>query len=154
MAIVPPYLTNVSPEWIDYNSHMTEGSYGIVFADATDAMLEHVGMDATYRAADLGTMYTVETHIRFLRELKVNQELKVEVTVIGNDRKRLHLWSELHAADYLAATQEVLLVHVIPSTGRVGEMSEVMTASIAEYRVKTKPKFVGRSIRLIEDSTT
>ena len=154
MVMVPPYVTNVSPHWIDYNNHMTEGYYGIVFADATDAMLDYVGMDAAYRAADLGTMYTVETHIRFLRELKVGQNLRVEVTVIGSDRKRLHLWSELHAAGYLAATQEVLLVHVIPSTGRVGEMSEATTASIARYRAERQPEGLGRSIRPIEDSTT
>lgn len=149
MALVPPYLTRVDPTWIDYNGHMTEGFYGMVFADATDAMLLHIGMDEHYRAADRGTMYTVETKIRFLRELKVEEELQVEISVIGNDAKRLHLWAELHAADYLAATEEILLVHVIPSTGRVGAMDQSTMDTIATYRTTTTSSEIGQGIKPI-----
>jgi acyl-CoA thioesterase FadM len=150
MAIVPPYLTIVAPDWIDYNGHMTEGFYGMVFADATDAMLHHIGMDANYRAADRGTMFTVETHIRFLRELKVQEDLRIEVSVLGNDAKRVHLWAEMHAPDYLAATQEVLLVHVIPSTTRVGAMDASMVEALSEHRIADVPTGAGRSIRSLK----
>lgn len=149
MAIAPPYLTTVDPSWIDYNGHMTEGFYGMVFADATDAMLHYIGMNEEYRAADRGTMYTVETKIRFLRELKVNEPLRVEVSVIGVDAKRLHLWAELHTTDYLAATEEVLLVHVIPSTGRVGAMDQSMVEAIAVHRLTDAPSEIGQGIKSI-----
>ncbi len=41
----------VVPEWIDYNGHMTEFRYLQVLADATDAVLRHIGIDADYIAA-------------------------------------------------------------------------------------------------------
>jgi carnitine 3-dehydrogenase len=74
----------VAPEWIDYNGHMTEGRYLMVLADATDAFLAHVGVDAPY--VDTGrSYYTVETHIRHLDEAHVGQGLYVLTRLLGHD---------------------------------------------------------------------
>ena len=61
------YETTVDPAWLDYNGHMTEARYGEVFGYATDAFLRHVGLDAAYLAGG-HSAYTVEGHIRYLRE--------------------------------------------------------------------------------------
>ena len=60
--------TVVPPAWIDYNGHLNEGYYGVAFGDASDALLDHLGFDGEYRE-NHGTFYTVETRIRFLREV-------------------------------------------------------------------------------------
>jgi carnitine 3-dehydrogenase len=102
----------VAPEWIDYNGHMTEGRYLMVLADATDAFLAHVGVDAPY--VDTGrSYYTVETHIRHLDEAHVGQGLYVLTRLLGHDEKRLHLFHELRRADDRPlATGEHMLLHV------------------------------------------
>ena len=41
--------TQVRPEWVDYNGHMTDSRYLQVFGDATDALLRYVGVDDAYR---------------------------------------------------------------------------------------------------------
>ncbi|MGI8480082.1 MAG: carnitine 3-dehydrogenase, partial [Gaiellaceae bacterium] len=58
----------VDHAWVDYNEHMTEARYLHVFADATDALLRSVGVDAAY-LGDGHSAYTVETHLRHLHEV-------------------------------------------------------------------------------------
>ena len=43
--------TQVRPEWVDYNGHMTDSRYLQVFGDATDALFRRVGVDDAYRRA-------------------------------------------------------------------------------------------------------
>ena len=34
----------VPADWIDYNGHMMDGYYAIAFTEATDALLDHLGL--------------------------------------------------------------------------------------------------------------
>ena len=119
------YRVPVAEAWIDYNGHMNEGYYGVAFGDASDAYLLQRGFDEEYRRDVGGTFYTVETHIRYLRELKLADDLLFRTTVLGVDAKKLHLFhSMVHEnAGYEAATQEVFLLHV--SLGDVGVTASV-----------------------------
>jgi len=124
--------TVVSPEWVDYNGHMTESRYLDVLAKATDAFLRHVGLDASYLAAG-HSAYTVETHIRHLGEAKANEPLTVETQVLGVDEKRLHLFHSVSQPQTgrLVATGEHLLVHVDTQAGRVSPMVEPVAGRVA-----------------------
>ncbi|MCV2869292.1 hypothetical protein OEW28_11720 [Defluviimonas sp. WL0002] len=51
------YRTSVRPEWIDYNGHMQDAYYGLVFSHAVDAFQDEVGFDAAYRKATGCTTY-------------------------------------------------------------------------------------------------
>lgn len=121
----------VVEEWIDYNRHMSEGFYGLVFGYATDEYLLKVGFDAAYRSDTKGSFYTVETHISFLDELAFGTPLWVRTTVAGVDPIRLHLFHELMRGtdDAVAATQESLLLHVDTSIDRVGPMTDAVLAA-------------------------
>ena len=39
------YHTKVQSDWIDYNGHMQDAYYGLVFSHGVDALLEEVGFD-------------------------------------------------------------------------------------------------------------
>ena len=43
------HQTPVLPEWVDYNGHMSESCYLLVFGDSTDAFFRLIGIDETYR---------------------------------------------------------------------------------------------------------
>ena len=58
------YHCNVLSEWVDYNGHMSEAFYVLVFGHATDALYEQAGMGDAYRAHSGCSLYTVESHIR------------------------------------------------------------------------------------------
>lgn len=114
MAGAAIYETGVTPEWIDYNGHLRDAYYGLILSYATDALMDRLGMDASYRAASGCTLYTVELHLHFLREVKQAERLTVTALILGADRKRLHLGLELRRAcdGEVAASAELMLLHV------------------------------------------
>ena len=103
----------VRSEWIDYNGHMTESRYLQVFGDATDALLRFIGADAAYHERGF-SYYTVETHLRHLREVGVEVPLHVTTQVLGADEKRIHMFHALYASEdgTLLATGENMQLHV------------------------------------------
>ena len=53
----------IEPDWIDYNGHLRDAYYVVVLSDATDALMDHLGLDAAYRARTRCTLYTLEMHL-------------------------------------------------------------------------------------------
>lgn len=111
------YQTQVEPDWVDYNGHMTESAYLTAFGWASDALFRFVGIDERYRAAG-HSFYTVETHIHYRREASLHQELRFTTQVLGVDEKRLHIFHTMHDMDgnRLSSTEQMLL-HVDTGAG-------------------------------------
>ena len=103
----------VDDAWIDYNGHLSEPYYVLVFGHATDAVMDTVGLGPVYREAHDASLYTVEAHVRYLDEVPARSLLEVRSSVIGVTSKLLWLWHELWVEGRLRATEEVLGVHVV-----------------------------------------
>lgn len=148
------YQTTVHPDWLDYNNHMTEGYYGYAFGFASDAFIDYARLDTAYRSRSNCTIYTVETHICFLRELPVNARLHFTTQLLGYDEKRFHVFHQMFNTqeNYLAATFESMMLHVNQELGRVVPFPvEIQNwlAEIADAHSKLAlPKQVGRSITM------
>ena len=91
MSEIFTYQTSVVPDWIDYNGHMRDAFYGLIFSYAVDSMQDDVGFDEAYRTRTGCTIYLLEDHKFFLREVKVGATVNVETVVISSDEKRFHL---------------------------------------------------------------
>ena len=109
----------VQDAWIDYNGHLSEPYYVLVFGHATDAVMEAVGLGPDYREAHDASLYTVEAHVRYLDEVSAGSDLEVRSSVIGATGKLLWIWHELWVDGRLRATEEVLGVHVVGQLGAV-----------------------------------
>ena len=59
----------VRREWTDYNGHMSEAYYVLVFGDATDAFYEHVGMGDAYRRAANASVFVHSCDERSTRQV-------------------------------------------------------------------------------------
>ena len=134
------YSTPVAPEWIDYNGHLRDGYYTVVFSSAIDALMDALGLDAAYRQRTACTLYTLELHVHFLREVRQSETLDIRVRVLGADRKRLHIALDMYAtrpADPVA-TAEFMLLHVRqgPSPG-AAEFPADVSAAIERLRADT-----------------
>jgi acyl-CoA thioester hydrolase len=112
MSRVFLHHATVRPEWIDYNGHMQDAYYGLVFSHAVDALQDAVGVDADYRAATGNTIYLLEDHKMFLREVKAGAEVAVATRVIGLTAKRFHLWAEMTSGGVRVAVSEMMELHV------------------------------------------
>ena len=147
------YETTVDPSWVDYNGHMTEARYGDVFGYATDGFLRYVGVDDTYLEGG-HSAYTVEGHIRYLREVAALEPLAVETQVLAADQKRLHLFHTLlHGRSGEAlATGEYMLLHVDTTAGRASEWSSPVASRVAAaasaHAHLSRPEGVGNAVAM------
>jgi acyl-CoA thioester hydrolase len=114
MSGVRLYRTEVAPEWIDYNGHLRDAYYSLIVSLATDALMDRVGLDEAYRARTRCTLYTLEMHMHFLREVKKTDVVDVSVRILGTDRKRIHAALDMRCGRYPdpVATAEIMLLHV------------------------------------------
>lgn len=117
------HRTPVSSRWVDYNGHMSESCYLLVFGDNSDAFFRYLGIDEQYRESG-HSLYTVETHIHHRREAAEGEPLALSLQVLDHDTKRVHLFHEMRhgRSDLLLATAEQLLVHVDIDRGKSSEL--------------------------------
>jgi len=114
MTGLPIYRTAISGEWIDYNGHLRDAYYSLIVSLAADAMMDRIGLDEGYRKRTRCTLYTLEMHMHFLREVKQSQTVDVWLRILGTDAKRIHAAYDLYCAGngQPAATAELMLLHV------------------------------------------
>ena len=114
MASDPLYTTKVPPEWVDYNGHLRDAYYGLICSYATDALMDQIGLDAAGRARTHGSLFTLESHIHYLHEVKLGAEVQVQLQLLGHDAKRLHIFLKLLLPDRAepVAVCEQMLLHV------------------------------------------
>ena len=106
------YESAVLPDWIDHNGHMRDAYYGLVFSFAGVAAQEALGFDPAYRERTGCTVYLVEDHKFFLREVRLGDALRVETVVLDSDEKRFHLYLRMFCGDVLCAVAEYMELHV------------------------------------------
>ncbi len=148
------YRAPVQGEWIDYNGHMNVAYYVLMFDRATDALFDHVGIGAAYRERTNHSIYVLETHVTYEREVKEGDMLRITTQLIDADAKRLHLFHQMYhpTAGYRAATNELLAVHVDlagPSSRPFAAAEQArIDAILAEHRQLDRPAELGRIIAI------
>ncbi|WP_166361477.1 thioesterase family protein [Pseudomonas akapageensis] len=154
MPALITYQTPVLKDWVDYNGHLRDAFYLLIFSYATDAFMDRIGLDSDNRSASGNSLFTLECHLNYLHEVKLGTEVEVRTQVIGHDRKRLHLYHSLHLKGFdepLAANEQMLL-HVDlagPRSAPFGEVAlERLATIVAEQSDLPKPEYVGRVIAL------
>ncbi len=146
------HAATVVPEWVDYNGHLSEWAYLRVFGDNADALFRFIGIDEAYRAGGR-SLYTAETHLRHLREVKVGQQLVLTLALLGHDAKRLHVLHEMRVEGIgRVATAEQLLLHVNSALGRVvpfgTEVADRLRQIAIAHAPLGMPDYAGRCLRI------
>lgn len=108
------FETKIASEWIDYNAHLRDAYYSLIFSLAADALMNRIGLDEAYRARTRNTLYTLEMHIHYLHEVKDTDVVEVSVRLLGTDRKRIHAAFDMYCSRYAdpVSTAEMMLLHV------------------------------------------
>ena len=104
----------VLPEWVDYNHHLNDAYYMVAFSFATDGLMEAIGLDPATRKATGHTIFTLEVHLNYMKELKEGAAIEVRTQLLAADSKRLRVFHTLHQQgdDTIHATNEQTLLHV------------------------------------------
>jgi acyl-CoA thioester hydrolase len=146
------YRDVVRPEWIDHNQHMNMGYYLVVFDLATDEFFAWVGLDADHRRQRHVTTFCLEAHVTYHHEVRAGDPLRFTTLLLAHDPRRLHyIHTMYHAVDgYLAATNELLSLHVSLATRRNAPMADEILARLAAIQAAhdtaPRPPQVGQTI--------
>jgi acyl-CoA thioesterase FadM len=150
----PIYRTAIATEWIDYNGHLRDAYYALILSYASDALMDRLGMDATYRGASGNTLYTVEMHIHYLREIHHSDTVLVAARLLASDHKRIHVAFEIscEGKDGVAATAEFMLLHVHQgATVATTAFEPVIARAIAAFApARDDPPWPGPGSRRME----
>ncbi|WP_322031422.1 thioesterase family protein [Paraburkholderia sp. J76] len=151
------YRDTVRAEWVDYNGHLRDAFYMLIYSYATDALLDAIGLDAATRDARGRSMYTLEAHLNYFREIKEGARVRVDVRVIEHDAKRVRLYLEMFAGDIDDAgaspvsASEQLLLHVDRSGPRAAALDADVLGRVAALRAVSggfAPRHAARAISL------
>ncbi|MCX2724347.1 carnitine 3-dehydrogenase [Roseibium salinum] len=136
--------------WTDYNGHMNEACYLEASAAASDRFMEMIGADADYIAGGK-SYFTVENHLRYLKELHAGERLTITTQVLKAEGRKMHLFHFLKGGDgSLAATAETLLFHVDLTTRRscppAPAIAARLTALAEAHAALPVPEGAGRHV--------
>jgi len=108
---LPVLTTTVITEWVDYNGHMNDAAYAIVFSRSVDALLDKIGLEARTREPASPTVYTMQAMLHYFREAKEGEAVTVAAHVLEHDDKRIRIWLDMTDAsgERLAASEQLLL---------------------------------------------
>ena len=118
--------------WFDYNGHLTDWAYVRVLSDLNETVIDRLDLGAQYLARTGHSIYTVETRIRYLAEVRNTQHLRARTRITDISGKSLRLITDLVRDDgTVAASAESTYLHVDHATGRTSPFDEATTARLA-----------------------
>lgn len=148
----------VDKAWVDYNGHLNDAYYLVIFSLSTDTLMVLIGLDAAGRTATGHTMYTLEVHLNYLQEVHAGVAVEVRTQILGLDAKRLHIFNTLHRQDdgTLLATNEQMLANIDTSNAEKGPRTAAFAPAVAAllqplaqaHAALPRPANAGRSIAL------
>lgn len=135
-------------DWLDAYGHLNEAYYLVPFSNATWALQDHFGIGVDYYERTGGALYTVETHLRYLKEVRAPAMLEIESLVLGADAKRVRFAHMMAVEDSLRATFECVALHFDSRAGRTAPFPEAVQAALQAARAAEQPEWAGRGISL------
>jgi acyl-CoA thioester hydrolase len=145
----------VAPDWVDYNGHMNDAAYALVFSRAGDRWMERIALGPAEREATGYTLFTLQIMLHYLREAKQGAPLRVTAQLLEYDDKRVRLWMELRSpldGPAVAATEQLYLSVRQTQDTRAAPWREETRARLAEmaeaHAALPVPPQAGRGISL------
>ena len=155
--IPAPFVSSVmriEPQWIDYNGHLNMAYYNVLFDRAVDEIYEPLGLGPDYLKQHGHSTMVAEMHVRYLREVREADPLKVTVQLLDYDSKRVHLFEQLlHATEnWVSATCESMTLHVDMAAKKVTPFPDSVLRALermkAAHAVLPLPDGAGRSVAM------
>ncbi len=148
----------IEPPWIDFNGHLNMAYYVVFFDRAVDELYELLGLGPAYLRDHAHSTMVAEMHVRYLREVKESDPLRVRCQLLAFDSKRLHLFEELvHATEgWVSATCETMTLHVYMTTKKVAPWPTPVVDALARlqnvHAPLPMPDGAGRAVSMAKKS--
>ena len=136
--------------WLDNYGHLNEAFYLVPFSNASWAFQDHFDIGIPYFEKTGGSLYTAESHIRYLSEVRAPAHIEIESFALQCDAKKIHFAHIMRVDGTERATFECLGVHFDSKSGRTSPMPESSQAAIAAACLPQDewPDWIGRRISM------
>jgi len=137
-------------DWIDYNGHMNVAYYLLIFDKYGADNLNTIFKMGEHSAKTTGmSTMMVETNITYNQELKLNDEVNINLLYFDHDKKRLQYKFEMVHKNkkYLASTFEALALYVDLNSRKVKEFEEEKIKIMDDFIIKNKSQFSAEDLK-------
>jgi len=156
MPVPAPYedTLEVKPDWLDANGHMNVAFYMHAFDDGGEIFFRDCGIGWEYTREGEGSIFMSNCDLDFRRELFRGDTIRVTTRLIDWRPKLVHTWQAIYHRDdgYLAATAEMLFVHIAFADRRSAPMPGATQARLAQveqvHHALERPENLGRKIEI------
>ena len=135
--------------WLDHYGHLNEAYYLVPFSNTTWIMQDHFGIGTDYFDETGCALYTVETHLRYLNDVRAPATMDIETLILGSDPKKIWFAHRMLVDGNLCATAEFMGLHYNTRENRTTPMPEATQAMLAEAVPDELPDWAGRGISLV-----
>lgn len=148
MNVLKLHSEPVREEWLDAYGHLNEAYYLVPFSNAAWALQDHFGIGVDYFERTGGAIYTVESHLRYMKEVRAPALLELETMIFDSDAKRIRFGHVMLVDDEARATFECVGLHFDTRARRTAPLPEDVQGALMAARVPELPPWAGRRVTL------
>jgi acyl-CoA thioester hydrolase len=137
-------------DWIDYNGHMNVAYYLLIFDKFGADNLNNIFNMGEHSAKTSGmSTMMVETNISYNQELKLDDEVDINLLYFDHDKKRLQYKFEMIHKNkkYLASTFEALALYVDLNNRKVKEFELEKIKIMDDFIIQNKSDFNAEDLK-------
>ena len=135
--------------WLDAYGHLNEAYYLIPFTNTTWKLQDQFEIGVDYFEQTGCALYTLETHLRYLMEVRSPASIEVESIILGSDAKKIWFAHLMIVDGNICATGEFMGLHYSTRDKATAPLPASVQKALKQAEVKDKPDWVGRQISLI-----
>jgi acyl-CoA thioester hydrolase len=136
--------------WLDAYGHLNEAYYLVPFTNTTWKLQDQFKIGVDYFEETGCALYTVETHLRYLDDVRSPAMIEVESIILGSDAKKIWFAHKMIVDGKLCATGEFMVLHYNTRESRTMEMPASVQTALKKAEIAEKPDWIGRQIGLVK----
>mgnify|MGYP001183027912 CR=1 FL=1 len=138
----------IKKEWVDYNDHLNMSYYVLLFDMAWEVALEKFKMGGTAAKNSARSTMVVETYTAYIKEVKENDDVLVNLTYFDHDKKRLHTKMEMvrKKTKKISATMEWISLYIDLDKRKVTEFENDKLNLMDKFILENKSNFLTNDI--------
>ena len=148
MTILRLHSENLREEWLDAYGHLNEAYYLVPLSNTTWILQEHFDIGVPYFEETGCAIYTVETHLRYLNDVRMPATMEIESMILGVDAKRIWFAHQMVVDGTVCCTGEFMTLHYGTREGRTVPIPEPLRVRLEEAVIDPLPDWISRRISL------
>jgi len=148
MTVLKLHSEPLQDEWLDAYGHLNDGYYLVPFGNASWPLQDHFGIGVDYFERTGCALYTVESHLRYLKEVRSPAILEIESMILSSDVKRIRFAHVMSVDGVERATFESVVLHFDTKVNRTAPMPDDVQVALKQVEVTEMPNWAGRGISL------